>query len=84
VEGTPPNLNKGTGLAWLADYLHIPQAAVMAVGDNDNDVSMLTWAGVGVALDNASPAARAAADWIAPSVADDGAAAALETYVLGA
>lgn len=81
VEGTPPGLNKGTGLAWLADYLNIAQAAVMAVGDNDNDVSMLTWAGVGVALDNASPAARAAADWIAPSVADDGAAMALETYL---
>lgn len=84
VEGTPPGLDKGTGLAWLADYLHIPQAAVMAVGDNDNDVPMLRWAGVGVALDNASPAARAAADWIAPSVADDGAAVALETYGLTA
>lgn len=57
----------------------------MAVGDNDNDVPMLRWAGVGVALDDASPARpRAAADWIAPSVADDGAAVALETYGLTA
>lgn len=84
VEGTPLGLNKATGLAWLADYLHIPQAAVMAVGDNDNDVPMLAWAGLGVALDNASPAARAAADWIAPAVDDDGAAVALERCVLAA
>jgi hydroxymethylpyrimidine pyrophosphatase-like HAD family hydrolase len=55
---------------------------VLAVGDNDNDAPMLAWAGVGVALDNASPAARAAADWIAPSVEADGAAAALEHYGL--
>ena len=82
VEGTPPGLNKGTGLAWLADYLGIAREAVLTVGDNDNDVSMLVWAGTGVALANASPAALAAADWIAPSVADDGAAVALERYGL--
>ena len=84
VEGTPPGLDKGTGLAWLAAHLNIPQAAVLAVGDNDNDVPMLQWAGLGVALDNASPAARAAADWVAPSVFADGAAVALERCVLAA
>jgi Cof subfamily protein (haloacid dehalogenase superfamily) len=82
VEGIPPGLNKATGLAWLANYLGLPAAAVLAVGDNDNDAPMLAWAGLGVALANASPAARAAADWIAPSVDDDGAAVALEKYVL--
>jgi Cof subfamily protein (haloacid dehalogenase superfamily) len=82
VEGTPPGLNKGTGLAWLADYMRVPREAVMAVGDNDNDAPMLAWAGVGVAVANASPAARAAADWIAPAVDDDGAAVALERYAL--
>ncbi len=82
VEGLPVGLNKATGLAWLADYLGVPRAAVMAVGDNDNDAPMLAWAGVGVAMGNASPAARAAADWMAPPVADDGAAVALEKYVL--
>jgi hydroxymethylpyrimidine pyrophosphatase-like HAD family hydrolase len=82
VEGTPPGLNKATGLAWLADYLRIPPEAVLAVGDNDNDAPMLEWAGVGVALDNASPAARAAADWVAPSVEEDGAAVALERFTL--
>jgi Cof subfamily protein (haloacid dehalogenase superfamily) len=82
VEGTPPGLSKATGLAWLARHLGLSQSAVLAVGDNDNDASMLAWAGVGVALANASPAARAAADWIAPPVEADGAAVALEHYGL--
>jgi hydroxymethylpyrimidine pyrophosphatase-like HAD family hydrolase len=81
VEGLPAGVDKGQGLAWLADYCGIPQTAVLAVGDNDNDVPMILWAGVGVAMGNASPAARAAADWVAPPVAEDGAAAALEKFV---
>jgi Cof subfamily protein (haloacid dehalogenase superfamily) len=83
VEGLPPGLSKATGLAWLAESLGIEREAVLAVGDNDNDVPMLEWAGVGVAMGDSSPAARAAADWIAPDVANDGAAVALEKYVLG-
>ncbi len=82
VEGLPAGLNKGAGLAWLADSLGIAPGEVLAVGDNDNDVEMLRWAGVGVALRGGSPAALAAADWVAPDVAEDGAAVALERYIL--
>jgi hydroxymethylpyrimidine pyrophosphatase-like HAD family hydrolase len=55
----------------------------MAVGDQDNDVSMIAWAGLGVAMGNASPEAKAVADVIAPSLEADGAAWAIERYVLG-
>jgi len=82
VEGLPAGVDKGCGLAWLANYYHIPADQVLAVGDNDNDVPMLQWAGLGIAVGNASPMARAAAHWIAPSVSEDGAAAALEKYIL--
>jgi hypothetical protein len=82
VEGLPQGMSKAVGLAWLAEHLHISPAEVLAVGDNDNDVEMLLWAGIGVSLSNGSPAALAAADWIAPSVTDDGAAVALERFVL--
>jgi len=84
VEGNPPGVSKGDALRRLAVHLRIPQAQVMAVGDQDNDVSMIAWAGVGVAMGNASPAAKAAADWIAPPLADDGAAVAIERFVLNA
>jgi len=53
----------------------------LAVGDNDNDVEMLRWAGVGVAMGNSSAAALAAADWVTAAVEQDGAALALERYL---
>ncbi|MCW5851888.1 MAG: HAD family phosphatase [Anaerolineae bacterium] len=83
VEGNPPGVSKGTALAWLARRLGIPQANVMAIGDNDNDITMVEWAGVGVAMGNGSPAVKAVADWVAPPVVEDGVAAALERFVLG-
>ena len=74
--------HKGAALAKLADLLSIPQAQVMAVGDHDNDETMLAWAGVGVAMGNASPRARAAARFHTASVDEDGAAIAIEKFVL--
>lgn len=82
VEGNPLGVSKGDALRRLAAHLDIPQAQVMAVGDQDNDASMIAWAGVGVAMGNASQATRSAADWIAPPVAEDGAAVAIERFVL--
>lgn len=82
IEVVPQGVDKGTGLAWLADYLGIPQASVMAVGDQENDLPMVRWAGIGVALGNATPALQRAADWVAPPLDEEGAAAALERFVL--
>lgn len=84
VEGNPLGVSKGDALHRLADYLDVPQARVMAVGDQGNDVSMLAWAGVGVAMGDGSPAAKAVADWIAPSFSEDGAAVAIERFILNA
>jgi hypothetical protein len=81
VEGLPQGMSKAVGLQWLANYLHIPSEEVLSVGDNDNDAEMLRWAGVGVAMGGSSPAALAAAAWVAPSVNEDGAAIALEKYL---
>jgi Cof subfamily protein (haloacid dehalogenase superfamily) len=81
IEGVPSSVTKGSGLAWLANYYGICQAEVMAVGDNDNDVPMIEWAGLGVTIGNASPAAIAAANWIAPPVYEDGAAITIEKFL---
>ncbi len=81
VEGLPRGMSKAVGLAWLAEYLNISRAEVMAVGDNDNDAEMLSWAGLGLAMADGSPAALAAADETVPPVAEDGAAVALEKFV---
>jgi Cof subfamily protein (haloacid dehalogenase superfamily) len=82
IEANPLNVDKGTGLAWLAGHLGVLQSQVMAVGDQDNDAPMVKWAGVGVAMGNGSPACKAVADWIAPTLAEDGAAVAIERFVL--
>ncbi len=82
VEVGPRNANKGTGLAWLAEQLGIPRASVMAAGDQENDLAMVRWAGVGVAMGNAAPKVKQAAKWVAPSIEEDGAAVALERFAL--
>jgi Cof subfamily protein (haloacid dehalogenase superfamily) len=82
VEGNPLHVSKGAALCQVARHLGIPQGQTMAVGDQDNDASMIAWAGLGVAMGNASPASLAVADWIAPSVVEHGAAVAIERFVL--
>jgi Cof subfamily protein (haloacid dehalogenase superfamily) len=77
-----PNSSKSEALAWLSSHLGISQHEVMAIGDGDNDVDMLAWAGMGVAMGDGTPNARAAADVIAPPFADDGLAWAVERYIL--
>lgn len=83
IEATGPSISKGEALARLAVYMGVAQAETIAVGDQDNDVRMIAWAGLGVAMGNASPAAKAAADVVAPALEADGAAWVIEQYVLG-
>ncbi len=82
VEVNPLGADKGTALSWLAGRLGIARDNVMAIGDQHNDSSMLAWAGVSVAMGNAREDIKALAGWVAPSIDDDGAAVAIEKYVL--
>ncbi len=82
LEVTALGVTKGNALAWLAQHLGIPQERVVAVGDADNDISMLQWAGLAVAMGHAPPEVKAVADIIAPPVDEDGAAWVIE-YILG-
>ena len=83
IEINPRGVNKGAALTALAERLGIPMAQVMAIGDNDNDVSMLEAAGVGVAMGNATPAALAAADYMTLPCLENGVAAAIRALALG-
>jgi Cof subfamily protein (haloacid dehalogenase superfamily) len=82
IEITAPRVSKGHALAILADHYNIAQAEVMAIGDHDNDIEMIAWAGLGVAMGSASEGARAAADVIAPPLSEEGAAWAIEYFIL--
>jgi Cof subfamily protein (haloacid dehalogenase superfamily) len=78
VELSATGVTKATGLAALSERLGIEPGSVLAFGDMPNDVPMLRWAGRGVAVANAHPAARAAADDQTLSNVDDGVAVYLE------
>jgi len=83
-EATHPLANKGAAVQYIAeDLLGLRPENVMAIGDNFNDVEMIAYAGVGVAMGNAPDAVKAGANWVAPDVEEDGVAAAIEEFVLG-
>jgi Cof subfamily protein (haloacid dehalogenase superfamily) len=62
---------KGNALEALARHYGVPRSLTIAFGDNLNDVTMLEWAGRGVAVANANPDAKAAADWVSPLTNDE-------------
>ncbi|GAB4218238.1 MAG: Cof-type HAD-IIB family hydrolase [Synechococcales cyanobacterium] len=85
LEATHPQVNKGLAVQFLAEeLLGIPAQQVMAIGDSDNDLEMLTYAGLGVAMGNAKDWVKSHADWIAPDVEADGVAAAITKFILEA
>ena len=72
--------NKGAALQALAKHLNVPISATMSFGDGLNDLSMLRDAGLGVAMANACPEAKACADILTASCDEDGVALAIEKY----
>lgn len=74
--------DKGSAVMELADMLGFDASQVMTLGDYDNDVSMIACAGLGVAMGNASEAARKAAKWQTRSNDEDGVAYAIRRWAL--
>jgi GntR family transcriptional regulator, transcriptional repressor for pyruvate dehydrogenase complex len=75
--------SKAAAAQQLARRMQIPAEQTMAIGDDDSDAPLLEWAGIGVAMGNATPAAKAAADMVTSSNLRDGVAEALEQLLLG-
>ena len=66
LEFMPRGINKATALAKVAEQFGITRQEVLTFGDGENDVQMLTWAGMGVAMRHGNSAAIAAAKLISP------------------
>jgi len=77
-----PEVSKGKALEALASYLAIPLTEVMAIGDEKNDVSLLTTAGLAVAMDNAADEVKAVADYVTLDVDHSGVAVAINRFLL--
>lgn len=81
LEVNTPTANKGAGLLALGQKLGYTRRQVMALGDGSNDIEMLRAVGYGVAMGNAGPNVKAAADAVTRPCAEDGAADAIDTVL---
>jgi len=73
---------KGRALQAVSEYFAIDRRDVMAIGDSYNDIDMLKWAGIGVAVSNAPPEVKRHADYVTTSNDENGVAAALRHFIL--
>ncbi|MGH3632422.1 MAG: HAD family hydrolase [Sciscionella sp.] len=80
VEISAAGVTKATGLQWVGRLLSVPATEVLAFGDMPNDLSMLRWAGHGVAMANSHPEVLSVADEITASNVEDGVAQVLERW----
>jgi Cof subfamily protein (haloacid dehalogenase superfamily) len=72
--------NKKNALSRLCADFQVPAERVLAIGDSRNDVPMLQWSGVGVAMANALPEVRQAVHYVTGDNLDDGVAQAIERF----
>lgn len=82
-EVMPKGVHKAFGLTLLTKHLGLSSKNVMAMGDEENDLTMIEWAGLGVAMANGSETVKAVADAVTLRTNDQsGVAEAIEKYIL--
>ena len=82
VDFTLAGVDKAAGVARVGESLCVDVANMVAVGDSYNDLPMLKACGFAVAMGNSPDEVKAASDFVAPTVAEDGLAVAIIDYVL--
>jgi len=81
LEAMPVGADKGQTLKFLVEQLGIERSEVMAIGDGNNDVEMLEYAGIGVAMANGTEAAKNSAKYITDTNENDGVSKVIYKYV---
>ena len=82
LEIVPKNIRKDVSIDTLLLHLGIRQSELIACGDGLNDISMIQYAGLGVAMKNAYPDVKEIADYIAPSNDENGVAEVIKKFIL--
>lgn len=82
LEFVNSSVSKAITLEQTAQQLGIKREEVIAIGDAFNDLEMLKWAGLSIAMGNAHDEIKQVCGWVAPSNNEDGVAAALEKFIL--
>jgi Cof subfamily protein (haloacid dehalogenase superfamily) len=79
---THPLANKGVALSEFSRLLAVPLAEIAVIGDGGNDIAMFERSGLSIAMGNASPEVRRAADFLTDSNLEEGFASAIERFIL--
>jgi Cof subfamily protein (haloacid dehalogenase superfamily) len=81
LELASPEVTKASGMAFLAEHMGFARERTVAVGDGENDVELLEWAGFAVAVESAHERVLAVADLVCPGPAEEGVAQVLEAFL---
>ena len=81
LEFAGPNVTKAAGLSFLAEQLGFTRERTVGFGDGENDIELVEWVGYGVAVANAHPRVLEIADFVCPSVDEEGVAQVIEALV---
>lgn len=82
IEVMNKDVSKGQAVKKLAEIYEIDREEVITIGDNENDLSMIEYAGLGVAMGNAVPLLKEKADYVTADYMEDGVAEVIEKFVL--
>lgn len=83
IEITRKGVSKGKAVAMLASFYDLKREEIIAIGDSENDLSMIEYAGQGIAMGNASDIVKQKADYITDSNDNEGVANAINKFILG-
>lgn len=81
LEFASPDVTKAAGLDFLAQHLGFSRERTVAFGDGENDIELVDWAGYGVGVANADERVKEVADFVCPSVDEEGVAQVLEAFL---
>lgn len=82
LELVPPGIDKAVSLATLIDNIGVKREEVIACGDGYNDISIIEFAGLGVAMANAVDEVKEKADYVTLSNEEDGVACVIDKFIL--
>jgi hypothetical protein len=81
LEFASPDVTKAAGLDFLAEHVGFSRERTVAFGDGENDIELVEWAAYGVAVANAHERVKEVADFVCPSVDEEGVAQVLEAFL---
>ncbi|MGK0467098.1 HAD-IIB family hydrolase [Clostridium sp.] len=82
VEMTHKSVSKGSAVKYLAQRYKIKKEEIITIGDNENDIEMIEFGGLGVAMGNAIDMLKDRADYIAATNDEDGVAKVISEFIL--